>query len=41
MALMAVDEQTTAHGGIQGMTLSEFEPGAETASTHRNNQSIQ
>lgn len=33
MALMVVREQTTARGGIQGMTLSEFKPGAETTHT--------
>lgn len=42
MALKAVEEQTTARGGIQGMTLSEFKPGAETTdtSTHGNNMGI-
>lgn len=37
-ALMAVEEQTTARGGTQGMTQSEFETGARNKShTNREN----
>lgn len=35
MALMTVEKQATALGGIQGMTLSDSEPGAEA--THTDN----
>lgn len=38
MALMTVEEQATALGGIQGMTLSDSDPGEEA--THTDNVGI-